>query len=388
MKIAIVEFDFADTDIEERMLAGLGAHIIMVRAKDPQAIIAGCQGADAVITSYGRFTREVFAALAPTLKVVSRTGVGVDDIDIQAANEFGVAVCNVPGYGTEVVSDHAIALALACLRRINEQDAAMRNHIWDYARTRPLGQCRGRRFGVVGMGAIGRAVARKAAGLGFQVACWSRSLDTLAKANAQATGFQPQATGFQSQAAGSQRQAAGQEYAEGAKRCAEGACDEAATNGGRRANAAHAAIATTEEGYLVLPLEELVATSDVLSLHVALTPETRQLIDEAAIASMKPGAVLVNTARGAVVDTRALADALAAGRLWGAGLDVFEGEPLDWTHPIMKAPHTVLTPHAAYWSEESGVELRTRATQAIIDALAGRLPQDCLNPHVFKGGNR
>ncbi len=108
----------------------------------------------------------------PQLKVVSKTGTGVDNIDVAAATADGCAVCNVPGYGTEVVSDHAIAFALACLRRINEIDADMRAGIWDFHRRRPLGQVHGRTFGVVGYGNIGRAVARKARGLGFNVVVW------------------------------------------------------------------------------------------------------------------------------------------------------------------------------------------------------------------------
>ena len=271
------------------------------------------------------FPREVFEA-CPNLKAVSRTGVGYDEIDVEAATEYGVAVCNVPGYGTEVVSDHAITLALSVLRRINELDADMRRGVWDYARTRPLGQCRGRVFGVVGMGEIGRAAAKKAAGMGFEVVCWSRSLKP-----------------------------------------------------GRR----------TPEGYPVLRLEELLQTADVVSLHTALTPETHHLINAERLALMKPDAVLVNTARGAVVDTVALAQALCEDKLWGAGLDVFEQEqPFDFDHPIMKAPHTVLSAHAAYWSEESGRELRERAMQAAIDVVQGRIPVDCLNPCVFDSSAR
>lgn len=323
-RIAIVDFDFTDSAIEERMCAragiGLAVHFGRCGARD---VVRYAQGADAIISSYGEITREVLERLAPQLKVVSRTGTGVDNIDIDAATEVGVAVCNVPGYGTEVVSDHAIALALACLRRINEQDVDMRRGVWDYARTRPLGQTKGRRFGVVGMGAIGRAAARKAAGLGFEVVCTSRSLDPGTM---------------------------------------------------------------TEEGYAVLTLEDLVESCDVVSLHTALTPQTRHLLDAEAIARMKPTAIVVNTSRGAVVDTVALARALEEGRLWGAGLDVFEEEPLDADHPILSAPHTVLTPHAAYWSEESGVELRTRACQAAIDVLTGFTPRDCLNPSALRLG--
>ena len=125
------------------------------------------------------------------------------------------------------------------------------------------------------------------------------------------------------------------------------------------------------------------------SLHTALTPETHHLINAERLALMKPDAVLVNTARGAVVDTVALAQALCEDKLWGAGLDVFEQEqPFDFDHPIMKAPHTVLSAHAAYWSEESGRELRERAMQAAIDAVQGRIPVDCLNPCVFDSSAR
>ena len=130
-------------------------------------------------------------------------------------------------------------------------------------------------------------------------------------------------------------------------------------------------------------------TADVVSLHTALTPETYHLINAECLALMKPDAVLVNTARGAVVDTVALAKSLCEDKLWGAGLDVFEQEqPFDFDHPIMKAPHTVLSAHAAYWSEESGRELRERAMQAAIDAVQGRVPVDCLNPCVFDSSTK
>ena len=321
-KIVAVDTDFEDNNLEEVMARDAGIEFEVTHGRTAQAVIDGLleTGADAAVTSYAMFPREVCEA-CPNLKAVSRTGVGYDEIDVEAATEHGVAVCNVPGYGTEVVSDHAITLALSVLRRINELDADMRRGVWDYARTRPLGQCRGRVFGVVGMGEIGRATAKKAAGLGFEVVCWSRSLKP-----------------------------------------------------GRR----------TPEGYPVLRLDDLLQRADVVSLHTALTPETHHLINAERLALMKPDAVLVNTARGAVVDTVALAQALCEDKLWGAGLDVFEQEqPFDFDHPIMKAPPTVLSAHAAYWSEESGRELRERAMQAAIDAVQGRVPVDCLNPCVF-----
>lgn len=319
-KIAVVDFDLENYDLVERMAAKEDVMLERFDERSADAIIRNAQGADGIITSYGEFPARVFEALAPKLKVVSRTGVGFDSIDVTAATHAGVAVCTAPGYANEVVSDHAIALALAVLRRINEQDANLRAGIWDYASTRPLGQVRGRTFGIVGMGAIGRACARKAAGLGFDVVCWSRSL---------------------------------------------------------------VPGTTTPEGYRALELDELLRTADVVSLHCALTDDTRHLIDADRLALMKPTAVIVNTARGSIIDTAALADALRAGKLWGAGIDVFEHEPILEDDPLFSAPHTVLTPHAAYWSEESGRELAERTARSAIDVVCGRRPADCLNPEVF-----
>ncbi len=319
-KIVITDIDFEDTALEEQLAREAGVQIERFQDRTPEGIIRNAAGADGIITSYGDFTPEVFEAL-PQLKVVSRTGVGFDSIDVPSATAHGVAVCNVPGYGTEVVSDHTIALAMACLRRINELDRDIKAGVWDFARTRPLGQCAGRTFGVVGMGEIGRAVAKKAAGLGFQVVCWSRSLKP-----------------------------------------------------GRR----------TPEGYDILTYEELLRTCDVVSFNCALAPQTRHMLDEERIALMKPTAVVVNTSRGPVIDTLALARALEEGRLWGAGIDVFESEPVDPSHPLLRAPHTVLSAHAAYWSEESALELRRRCATAAIDVVLGKRPADCLNPEALK----
>ncbi|MDO4854030.1 MAG: C-terminal binding protein [Coriobacteriia bacterium] len=318
-KIYLVNMDFTQFDIEEKMAAEAGIELGFSQERDAKSTIANCQDADGIVTSYGDFDRELFESL-PKLKVVSRTGVGYDSIDVPAATDNGVFVCTAPGYANEVVSDHAISMALGVLRRTNELDADIRAGVWDFARRRPLGQCYGRTFGVVGMGAIGRACARKAEGLGFKVVCWSRSLIP-----------------------------------------------------GRR----------TPEGYECLTFDELLETADVISIHTALTPDTHHLFDAQAFAKMKDTAVLVNTSRGSVVDTDALAEVLCRGELWGAGLDVFEGEPADITRPIFAAPHTLFSAHAAYWSEESGVELRTRTMQSAIDAVLGRKPIDCLNPTAW-----
>lgn len=328
--IVMTDNDFGDSSFERAMVEA--ARITFISAADetslpvtelrkPEQLIKTLTKAqaDGAIASYGRYTAEVFDAL-PHLKVVSKTGTGVDNIDVVAATQNNTAVCNVPGYGTEVVSDHAIALALTSIRRINEIDADMHAGVWDFRRHRPLGQISGRTFGVVGYGAIGKACARKAAGLGFSVVVWDR----------------------------------------------------------KGVSGAH-----TEEGYPYLELEELLSRADVVSFHVALTPETHHLLNAENLALMKPDAIVVNTSRGAVIDTVALAEALNADKLWGAALDVFEEEPVSPDAPICHAKHTVLTSHAAYWSEESIVELRRRCTQNAIDVVLGKVPENCVNPEVL-----
>lgn len=320
--IVVADIDFGNGEAEREMVEAAGIAFEFHQgdaARTPQALIRHLRDADGAITSYGQFTAEVFEAL-PQLKVVSKTGTGVDNIDVAAASANGTAVCNVPDYGTQAVSDHALALTLAVLRRINEIDADVRQGVWDHQRRRPLGQVRGRTFGVVGMGNIGRAVAEKARGLGFRVVAWDRRM-----------------------APGS----------------------------------------VAPQGFPCLALEDLLGQSDVVSFHVALTPDTRHLLNARNIGLLKRDCVIINTSRGAVVDVDALAAALESGALWGAGLDVFPTEPLPVDAPIMGAPHTVLSSHCAYWSEESGAQLRERCVEAAIDVVQGRPPASCVNPDVL-----
>lgn len=317
-RIVVSDTDFGNSDFERKMIEAAGIEYVgydTVEDRQPERLIEHLKDADGAITSYGDYTAEVFAAL-PNLKVVSKTGTGVDNIDVEAATKNGTMVCNVVGYGTEVVSDHAIALAMCVLRRICEMGADMRQDVWDFQRRRPLGQVKGRVFAVIGYGNIGRATALKAHGLGFEVVVWDRK----------------------------------------------------GTPGQK-----------TPEGFSYVSLDDAFAQGDVVSLHVALAPETHHLVNAERIAMMKDDAIVVNVARGAVVDADALAEALEAGKLWGAGLDVFEEEPLPADAPIRKAPNVVLTPHAAYWSEESAVELRTRCTNNAIDVVLGREPENCVN---------
>ena len=326
MKIVITDCDH-DSLAEERGVAdAAGAELVLAASASAADVLAAAAGADGLVVQYARIDAALLDAL-PTVRAVGRYGVGVDTVDVDACTARGVAVCNVPDYGTESVSDHAIALALAAARRIPWMDRGVRDGTGGLAPVRPVHQIAGRVFGVVGLGLIGAATARKAAGLGYRVL------------------------------AADPRRAPG----------------------------------TTAGGVEVVSLDDLLAQAHVVSVHVPLTEDTHHLIGAAEIASMRRDAVVVNTSRGAVLDTAALADALRAGRLHGAGLDVFEEEPLPLGHPLSTLDTAVLTPHLAWYSEESYGELKRRTVQNVVDVCAGRGSADVLNPEalgVAAGGPR
>ena len=258
----------------------------------------------------------------PRLRAVGRYGVGVDTVNVDAATKRGIAVCNVPDYGTEDVSDHAIALAMAAVRGITQLDRQIRAGGYDYSAARPLNRTRNLVFGVLGLGRIGSATARKAAGIGFEV-----------------IGYDPL----------------------------------------RWAGAGE----TEGYGLRVVSCEELLRKADVISIHVPLQEETRHLINAETIGRMKPGSIIINTARGGVVNTAALCDALSSGHLGGAGLDVFEEEPLPGDSPLRDHSRVVLTPHVSWYSEQSFGELKSRTIENVVNVLQGRRPRDILNPEVL-----
>lgn len=318
-RVVVTDLDQPSLAEEEEISAAEGFELVHAECRTEDDVIRAGEGADALIVQYAPITREVLKAL-PGVKVVARYGVGVDTVDLEAATELGVAVCNVPDYGTEDVSDHAIALALSLARGVVGLDREMRAGNYSLAPVKPLHRVAGRVFGVVGLGLIGAATARKARGVGYET-----------------IGFDPV-------------------YEPGT---------------------------TTPDGTDVVGFDELIRRADVVSLHVPLNKHTHHLVNADVLAGMKPGAVLVNTCRGGVVDTEALVEALRSGRLRAAGLDVFEQEPLPTDSPLFKLPNTVLTPHAAWYSEESHVELKRRTAQNAADVLAGRRPRNIVNPEVL-----
>ncbi|PWH07107.1 C-terminal binding protein [Brachybacterium endophyticum] len=320
-RITIVDCDQESFVVEQEVAGAAGIELVKAQATTEDEVIAAAQGADAILVQYAPITDRVLEAL-PGLRAVGRYGVGVDTVDLEAATAHGVPVCNVPDYSIEDVSDHAIALALTLVRGTAQLDRRLRAGQYGLAAIKPLHRVREQTFGVVGLGRIGRATAQKARALGFTVIGSDPMLEV-----------------------GS----------------------------------------STDDGTPVVPFEDLLEGSDVISLHVPLTAGTHHLIDAAALARMRSGAMLVNTCRGGVVDTEALLAALGTGRPRSAALDVFETEPIPAGSPLLNEENLVLTPHASWYSEESETELKRRITEAMVTACRGETPPHVVNPGVLTG---
>ena len=294
-------------------------------APSPEDLAARLADADGLLCL---LTDRIDAALlgrAPRLRAVSSVSVGVDHIDLAAATARALPVGHTPGVLTETTADLAFALLLAAARRIPEADRFVRDGGWRPERVwEPdllLGRdVHGATLGVIGLGAIGRAVARRARGFGMHVLAWSRTPRPLGDL--------------------------------------EGLVETAA-------------------------LPALLARADFVSVHVALAPETRGLLDARALGAMKPGAILVNTARGGIVDEHALAAALRTGRLAAAGLDVFASEPLERTSPLLGLPNVILTPHIGSASGATRARMAELAVDNLLAALEGRRMEACANPEVY-----
>ena len=287
-----------------------------------ESLLRSMAGAHAAIASaYVHYDAQLFARL-PTLRVVSRTGIGVDNIDLAAATAHGVAICNAPDAPSIATAEFAVSLMLFALKRLGRCSQLLaRPERPDFFSAHDAGELAGRQLGLVGLGRIGGRVARIALAFGMNVAVYDPFIS-------------PQRP---------------------------------AELGVQRADS----------------LEALLAAADIVSLHLPATPQTRQLIDARALAQMKPGALLVNTARGALVDEDALLAALQHGHLAGAALDVFASEPPPPDHPLLQRPDVVATPHVAGVTLESKSRLWAAAIEQALQVLRGQRPPNLVNADVW-----
>jgi D-3-phosphoglycerate dehydrogenase / 2-oxoglutarate reductase len=322
-KVVFADTTAADYDVEKQIVAasGLDLDVGYFQTRDAAEVLRIAADADAVVMSWAPLNRTVIEGLA-RCRVISRYGIGVDMIDLDAATEQGIVVCNTARYAIEEVSAHTIALLLMLNRQMLAQIERVKSGA-PLDAVPPPRRLTGQRLGLVGLGNIGLAVVPKARGLG---------LETVA--------FDPFLQRRQTEVAGTP----------------------------------------------LIELDELLRTSDFVSIHAPLNPSTHHLIGARELGLLKPSAYLINCARGAIVDQKALVAALAERRIAGVGLDVLEQEPLPADDPLRQFANAIITPHQAHWSVESALECRRTAVEHVLTFLKGGLPQDIVNRAVLDRG--
>ncbi|MCX6000709.1 MAG: C-terminal binding protein [Chloroflexi bacterium] len=308
--------------------AGLEVEFVKVNCNTEDEIIAAAHDADAVIgvATFQRFSRKVIQSL-PKCRIIISMGIGYDNLDVKAATEHGVLAANVPDYCLEEMSDHAMALILACTRKISlinnmvkrgewrkEPDPDMQRIVWP-----TMSRLRGQTLGLVGLGRVPRALLPKARGFGMKIIAYDPYVEA----------------------------------------------------------AAFESLGVTKVG-----LDQLLAESDVISLHAALTPETTDMLGAEQFKKMKSSAYLINTARGGLVDHAALYQALANRQLAGAGLDVTDPAPIPPDSPLLKLDNVIITAHSAHASIPSLKELLQRPGEEVARVLKGEWPVGLLNPQA------
>ena len=312
--VVVAGTSFPSLEIERSVLEPLGFRVVDAGGLPEEEVLAACRSAAAVMTDYFRCDPERIAGFE-RCRVICQYGVGLDQIDVEAATRARILVTHTPEYCVDELADHAMALVLAVARRIVRYDRSVREGAWDYNVGTPI-RLAGSTLGLVGLGRVGQAVAKRAAGFGLRVI----------------------------------------------------ACDAYVPE-------------ETFEGLGVerVELEELLLESDIVSVHVPLSDETRHLLGGSELRLLKPGAIVVNTSRGGVVDQAALLEALASGRLGGAGLDVLEEEPPPAGEPLLAREDVVLTPHAGFLSIDSLRRVQQEAAEEVARALTGSRPRYCVN---------
>lgn len=312
LRLLVTDRAWPDLAIERQILEPAGVEIVEAQSTDEETLCGLAIDIDAIVCNWGRVTARVIEA-ATRCRLISRSGIGLDNIDLAAATARGIPVTNVPDYCVGEVSDHAMALLLACARRVAQFHATTKQGQYNLQAVPPPARLTGKVLGLVGLGRIGREMARKGAAFGMKVVGYSAS---------------------------------GNDHGLGIE---------------------------------MLSLPELLHISDFVSLHAPATPATRYLISRPQFESMKPGAWLINTSRGSLVNEADLWEALQGNRIAGAALDVFDPEPPDLMRPLFRDERVLVTPHAAFVSPESLVELRTRVAHQVLAVFRGEFPENIVN---------
>lgn len=311
---------FGDVAYFQERAAAEKLQVVEARADDEELFIDQVRSANAIALIARPITRRIIDSLEQC-QLIQTLSVGYDCVDVAAATDAGIPVCNTPSYCTDEVATHALSLIMALARKLHVILPATRAGQWDYNFTRPIHSSRDRVLGIIGLGRVGRALVAKAWGLGMQVYAYDPYLDD--------------------------------DLFDwlGVLRCYE--------------------------------LDELLEIADFVSIHAPLTAETHGMIGAAELDQMKPGAFIVNTARGPIWDESAVAQAVRSGRIGGAATDVLTSEPPAPDHPFLSLENMIVTPHVAWYSEESFHQDMVDGMDEIVRVLSGRRPRAIVNPEIF-----
>jgi D-3-phosphoglycerate dehydrogenase / 2-oxoglutarate reductase len=315
-KILMTDSIYADQGIERDRLAAIDAGLVLAPSADEESLAALAGDADGILVTYAEVTARVIQAAAKC-RIIARTGIGVNNIDIEAANAKGIMVANVPDYCIAEVADHTLALMLTCLRKTAFLSAAVKHGSWNMNLARPVPRLNSLTAGLFGLGHIAQAVVGRLQVFGLKVQAYDPYV----------------------------------------------------------ADEVFGRLGVVR----VQSLVELAAAADVLSLHAPLTKDTRGIINGDIFRQMKRTAILINTSRGPVVNEIDLCQAIATGLIAGCGLDVMATEPGDLHSPLLQHDNVIITPHVAFYSEGSDIELREKSTSQIILALTEGQPKYWVN---------
>ena len=317
--VAVADSVFPNLDPARAVLSTIGADVQLAAQPTSEEILKIAAGADALLVTYAKITADMIGQMN-RCRIISRFGIGVDNVDLAAATSKGIVVTKVPDYCIDEVSDHAMALLLTLARKIVQSNAHVHAGRWEMKAVVPIHRLRGGVLGLAGFGRIPQLVAPKAKAFGLKVIAYDPFIPPEVFAR---------------------------------------------------------------EGVERVEFPQLLSQSDFVSIHTPLLPETRGLFNADAFRQMKPTAYIINTARGPIVDEAALARALDAGQLAGAALDVMPTEPPSGS-PLIGRADVVITPHTSFYSEESLVELQRKAAQEVASVLTGKAPKNPVNPEALE----
>ncbi|MCP3775771.1 C-terminal binding protein [Paenibacillus sp. MZ04-78.2] len=314
-QVAVTDYGFPDLKQEKAILEPLGFHFVTGQCKTAAEVAALCQDADAVLTQWAPVTAEAIEAFRKC-QIIVRYGIGVDNVDLEAAKRKNIPVVNVPDYAVHEVADHTLSLMLGIVRKIPQIVQRVRSGVWEIAPCRPIIGLQDKIIGVAGFGNIAKAVVRRAQAFGLT-----------------AIGYDP----FVSESV------------------------------------------FAGLGVEKVDWQTLLTRSDIISVHMPLTKETRHIFNEEAFRGMKQTSFLVNTSRGGTIDTAALISALQSDEIAGAALDVLEHEPIPPDSPLLQMEQCIVTSHCAWYSENALLRLQEYAALEIKRLFSGETPQHIMN---------